>query len=97
MSAFRPLPPKPSLEFEHKEAKALLRQLRARDADAVARARARPPAIADYPPRAIRQSLIPRNSPTRSSSSRASTASPAGHDSFITSRTSSASGSIRRL
>jgi hypothetical protein len=37
----RPLPPRPSLEFERKQAKALLRRLRAGDADAIARARAR--------------------------------------------------------
>ena len=45
MSAFRPLPPRPSLEYEHKEAKALLRRLRAGDPDALERARARHPAI----------------------------------------------------
>ena len=45
MFAFRPLPPRPSLEFEHKEAKALLRRLRAGDPEALARARARHPAI----------------------------------------------------
>ena len=45
MSALRPLPPRPSLEFEHKEAKALLRRLRAGDRDALERARARHPAI----------------------------------------------------
>src|SRR5439155_23199888 len=45
MPALRPLPSKPSLEFEHKEAKALLRRLRAGDPDALARARARHPAI----------------------------------------------------
>jgi len=41
MSALRPLPPRPSLEFERKEAKALLRLLRAGDTRALARARAR--------------------------------------------------------
>jgi hypothetical protein len=46
MSALRPLPPRPSLEFEHKEAKALLRRLRAGDSDALARARERHPALA---------------------------------------------------
>ena len=39
MSTVRPLPPRPNLEFEHKEAKALLRQLRAGDPEAIARAR----------------------------------------------------------
>lgn len=39
--ATRPLPPRPSLEYERKQAKALLRWLRAGDSDAVARARAR--------------------------------------------------------
>ena len=39
--AFRPLPPRPSLEFEHKQAKALLRRLRSADPEALARARAR--------------------------------------------------------
>jgi hypothetical protein len=37
----RPLPPKPSLDYERKQAKALLRQLRAGDAEATARALAR--------------------------------------------------------
>lgn len=54
MSAFRPLPPRPSLEFERKEAKALLRRLRAGDADALARARARYPAIDPSQPERIR-------------------------------------------
>lgn len=40
MPVVRPLPPRPSLEFERKEAKALLRRLRAGDPDAIARARA---------------------------------------------------------
>jgi hypothetical protein len=44
-SALRPLPARPSLEFEHKEPKALLRQLRAGDPNALARARARHPAM----------------------------------------------------
>lgn len=35
---FRPLPSRPSLEYERKQAKALLRRLRAGDPDAVARA-----------------------------------------------------------
>ncbi len=39
MSAIRPLPPRPSLEFDRKEAKALLRKLRLGDPDALARAR----------------------------------------------------------
>jgi hypothetical protein len=41
MSALRPLPPRPNLEFEHKEAKALLRRLRSGDPEALERARAR--------------------------------------------------------
>ncbi|HMF86661.1 MAG TPA: hypothetical protein VK575_01185, partial [Gemmatimonadaceae bacterium] len=41
----RPLPSRPNLELEHKRAKTLLRQLRAGDPDALARARARHPAI----------------------------------------------------
>lgn len=41
----RPLPSRPSLELEHKRAKTLLRQLRAGDPDALARARARHRAI----------------------------------------------------
>jgi hypothetical protein len=45
MSALRPLPPRPSLEFEHKQAKALLRQLRAGDPEAIERARVRHPSI----------------------------------------------------
>lgn len=54
MSAFRPLPPRPSLEFEHKEAKALLRRLRAGDPEALARARARHPAMDASVPTRIR-------------------------------------------
>src|SRR5688500_7678427 len=54
MSAVRPLPPRPSLEFEHKEAKALLRQLRAGDPEAIARARARHPALDTSAPENIR-------------------------------------------
>ena len=46
MSEFRPLPSMPNLEFERKEAKALLRRLRASDAYALERARARHPALA---------------------------------------------------
>lgn len=45
MSATRPLPPRPSLEFDRKEAKALLRRLRATDPDAIARAHAQDPAL----------------------------------------------------
>jgi hypothetical protein len=45
MSAVRPLPPRPSLEYERKEAKALLRRLRAGDPDALARAGARHPGL----------------------------------------------------
>lgn len=45
MSAIRPLPPRPSLEHARKEAKALLRRLRAGDPEAVARARARHPVL----------------------------------------------------
>lgn len=54
MSALRSLPPRPSLEFEHKEAKELLRRLRAGDPDSLARARARHLAIASTPPARIR-------------------------------------------
>jgi hypothetical protein len=45
MSVLRPLPPRPSLEFERKEAKALLRLLRRGDPGALMRARTRHPAI----------------------------------------------------
>ncbi len=54
MSALRPLPPQPNLEFEKKEAKALLRRLRAGDSEARARARARHPAIDASAPARIR-------------------------------------------
>lgn len=54
MSALRPLPPVPNLEFERKEAKAFLRQLRAGEPDALARARARHPAIDVSAPARIR-------------------------------------------
>ncbi len=54
MSALRPLPPKPSLEFERKEAKALLRRLRAGDPAALCRARERHPAIDASQPARIR-------------------------------------------
>jgi hypothetical protein len=40
MPVVRPLPPRPSLEYERKEAKALLRRLRVGEPDALARARA---------------------------------------------------------
>jgi len=50
MSALRPLPPRPSLEFEHKEAKALLKQLRAGNPAALARARDRHPSIGEKAP-----------------------------------------------
>jgi hypothetical protein len=53
MSALRPLPPRPSLAFERKQAKALLRQLRAGDPDAVTRAGASHPTFdASAPERA---------------------------------------------
>jgi hypothetical protein len=45
MSTLRPLPPRPTLAFERKTAKALLRRLRAGDLEAVARARACHPTI----------------------------------------------------
>ena len=55
MSApLRPLPARPSLAFERKEAKALLRRLRAGDPDALARARARHPAIDPSAPERVR-------------------------------------------
>ena len=54
MSALRPLPPRPSLEFEHKEAKALLRRLRAGDADELERARSRHSALHASEPARIR-------------------------------------------
>jgi hypothetical protein len=44
-SETRPLPPKPSLDYERKKAKALLRQLRSGNPDAFARAGARHPAL----------------------------------------------------
>ncbi len=53
MSAIRPLPPRPSLEFERKEAKALLRQLRAGNVDAHQRARARHPLLAQKAPSSL--------------------------------------------
>jgi hypothetical protein len=51
MSVLRPLPPRASLEYEHKQAKALLRRLRAGDPEAVARGRAQRPSIASPPSR----------------------------------------------
>jgi hypothetical protein len=60
MSSFRTLPPRPSLEFEHKAAKALLHQLRAGDQDALARARTRHPAIKASPKLADAQLVIAR-------------------------------------
>lgn len=54
MSALRPLPPRPSLEFERKEAKALLRRLRAGEPEAIERARERHPAISATTPERIR-------------------------------------------
>jgi hypothetical protein len=49
MSALRPLPPRPSLEYEHKQAKALLRRLRAGDPESLARASAQHPNISAPP------------------------------------------------
>src|SRR6185503_4204738 len=60
MSAFRPLPSNPSLEFEKKEAKSLLRALRTHDRDAVDRSRARHPRISDSPKLADAQLVIAR-------------------------------------
>ena len=54
MSAFRPLPARPSLAYERKQAKALLRRLRAGDPDALARARARHSGIDPSRPEATR-------------------------------------------
>lgn len=45
MPALRPLPSRPSLEYERKQAKALLRRLRAGDPETVARARALHPGL----------------------------------------------------
>src|SRR5687768_9692198 len=45
MPTLRPLPPRPSLEYARKEAKALLRRLRAGDSDVLDRARAVHPQI----------------------------------------------------
>ena len=60
MSTFRPLPPRPSLEFEKKQAKALLRGLRGSDPEALARAAARHPAIPASPKLADAQLIIAR-------------------------------------
>jgi Clp amino terminal domain, pathogenicity island component len=54
MPALRPLPPQPNLEFEKKEAKALLRRLRVGDAESIARARARHPGVKASDPARIR-------------------------------------------
>ena len=54
MSALRPLPPRPSLEFERKEAKALHRRLKAGDPDALVRARERHPSLASGQPKRIK-------------------------------------------
>lgn len=54
MSALRPLPPRPSLEFERKEAKALHRRLRTGDPEAVARARDRHPQLDSTRPTRIK-------------------------------------------
>ena len=60
MSAFRPLPPKPNLEFEHKAAKELLHQLHAGDSEARARARERHPGLQPPPKLADAQLVIAR-------------------------------------
>ena len=54
MSPFRPLPPRPNLEFEHKQAKAFLHRLQAGDSSALRRARERNPAIDVSDPARIR-------------------------------------------
>ncbi|MDB4889485.1 MAG: Clp domain protein [Gemmatimonadetes bacterium] len=54
MSALRPMPPRPSLEYEHKQAKALLRRLRAGNPESLARARERHPHIDVSAPERIR-------------------------------------------
>ena len=58
MSVLRPLPPRPSLEFEHKEAKALLRRLRAGDPDSLTRARERHSSIDPARPRLADAQLV---------------------------------------
>ena len=50
----RPLPPRPSLEYERKEERKLLRRLRAGEADVIARARALHPALSASHPERIR-------------------------------------------
>ena len=45
MPAVHPLPPRPNLEYERKEAKALIRRLRAGDLDALARAHVQHPGL----------------------------------------------------
>jgi hypothetical protein len=52
--AIRPLPARPSLAYERKQAKALLRRLRAGDPEALARAQARHPGLDPSRPEAIR-------------------------------------------
>ena len=54
MSTFRPLPARPSLEYARKEAKTLLRQLRAGDREALARARSRHPRLSETAPSNVR-------------------------------------------
>jgi hypothetical protein len=54
MSAFRALSASPSLAFERKQAKALLRRLRAGNPDALARARAQPSGLDPSRPEAAR-------------------------------------------
>ena len=54
MSDIRPLPARPSLAYERKQAKALLRRLRAGAPDALARARDRHPGIDPSHPEAAR-------------------------------------------
>lgn len=50
MSAYRTLPARPNIEFERKEAKALLRALQAGESDALARARERHAPFTNTPP-----------------------------------------------
>jgi hypothetical protein len=54
MSVIRPLPARPSLAYERKQAKALLRRLRAGDPDALARAQARHSGLDPSRPEAAR-------------------------------------------
>ena len=53
-STLRALPARPSLEFEHKEAKALYRRLKAGDPEALARARERHPEIETRSPATLK-------------------------------------------